>query len=80
MARYLAAIQSFVALPEHAERIGAPVGLVEHQRPSIAVELLGRLDPGVNRCRLGREHEARQAEAPPGDHWSLASRIAATHA
>ncbi len=26
------------------------------------------LDPGVNRRELGREHEAREAEVPPGDH------------
>jgi len=27
----------------------------------------GGLDPAVNRRRLGREHEARQAGVPPGD-------------
>jgi hypothetical protein len=26
------------------------------------------LDPPVKRCQLGREHEPRQAEVPPGDH------------
>jgi hypothetical protein len=53
--------------PEHAERIGTPPGLVGHQKPGVAIELLERLDPGVNR-RLGREHEARQAEVPSGHH------------
>lgn len=40
----------------------------EHQEPSVAVELLERLDPGVNRRRLGREHQARQAEVSPSEH------------
>jgi hypothetical protein len=32
---------------EHAEWIGAPPGLVEHQEPGVAVELLEHLHPGV---------------------------------
>jgi hypothetical protein len=29
--------------------MGAAAGLVEHQEPGVAVELLERLDPAVNR-------------------------------
>jgi hypothetical protein len=49
------------------ERIGAPAGVVERQEPGVAVELLERRDPGADRRRLGRGHEARQAEVSRGD-------------
>ena len=52
---------------EH-QRVGAPAGSIGQQQPGVAVELLKRRDPGVNRRQLGRGHEARQAEVRPGDH------------
>ena len=48
--------------------IGVPPGLVGHLEPGVAVELLERVDPGVNRRAKSRGYEARQAEIPPGDH------------
>jgi hypothetical protein len=40
----------------------------------LRLKLLERLGPGANR-RLGREHEARQAEVPPG---GIVAKTAAT--
>jgi hypothetical protein len=51
-----------------------PSGLALHQVWSSTRSRVSRSngssnrDPAVNRRQLGREHEARQAEVPPGDH------------
>jgi hypothetical protein len=53
--------------------------LLEQQEPGVAVELLERLGPAVNRHRLEREHEARQAEIPPRTMLAkIAAAIAAS--
>ena len=54
--------------------MGAPAGLVEHQEPGVAVELLEHRNPGVNR-RLGRGH----ARGRPRFHQgTMLAKIAAT--
>jgi hypothetical protein len=53
-------------------QVSASPGLVEHHEPGVPLEPLERLEPGPRRESAPRartrEHEARQAEVPPGDH------------
>jgi hypothetical protein len=57
--------------------MGPPPGLVEHQEPGVSVELLERLDPGVHRLQLGREHKRGR---PRFHQATMVAKIAATTA